>query len=237
MVILVGIVTLTKNTKLYVCVGGQGSSVTGGYNGGGYGNFKDKTNYRAGGGGGATHIGLKNDILKNYKSDYASNLFIVAGGGGGGGHNCNGANGYVPYGGTGGGLVGGSGGRGYSGNRTYYAGEGNGGTQIAGGVTTSSNPWYPDKDGRRYGENGDFGQGGNAGNYAVATNCTCGDRWWWRWRIMAEALLEIEKIILAIVKEQAVAVVHLLQIAPLLILVQRLFSKGVIQETERQLLH
>lgn len=40
------------------------------------------------GGGGATHIGLKNSLLTEYSNDYSTKLLIVAGGGGGTGDSC-----------------------------------------------------------------------------------------------------------------------------------------------------
>ena len=82
-----GNISLTKNTNLYVTVGGTTSTKTGGYNGGGTGLVL----YMgiASGGGGATHIAkgsTNRGELKNYAS-YKSEVLIVAGGGGGGGYN------------------------------------------------------------------------------------------------------------------------------------------------------
>ena len=67
--------TLTKNTVLYIVVGGQGVS-TGGYNGGGASSY--------GGGGGATHIATVTGELSTLSSNRNA-ILIVAGGGGGGG--------------------------------------------------------------------------------------------------------------------------------------------------------
>ena len=99
---------LSKGTVVYICVGGQGSnmyannggedvwsSTSGGYNGGGNGYIAQTGSYDpetqqqtyrgivagAGSGGGATHMGTQNALLKNTST---SNVYIVAGGGGGG---------------------------------------------------------------------------------------------------------------------------------------------------------
>ena len=113
-----GNVTLSEGTTIYVVVGGQGvsawqigySASTGGYNGGGNGEY---TYYHpqahGAGGGGATHIGTFNNTLAGHGS--ASGLYIVAGGGGGGFTSCE----YADWssegrsGGTGGGSTGGAG--------------------------------------------------------------------------------------------------------------------------------
>lgn len=84
-----------KNTILYICVGGQGTIGDwynigiGGYNGGGNGgtaviNEKGQPLKRGDGGCGATHICLKNGVLKDLKTAYENNqLLMVAGGQGG----------------------------------------------------------------------------------------------------------------------------------------------------------
>lgn len=84
-----------KNTILYICVGGKGtegdrgSIGIGGYNGGGNGgtaviNEKGQPLKRGDGGSGATHICLKNGVLKDLKTAYENNqLLMVAGGQGG----------------------------------------------------------------------------------------------------------------------------------------------------------
>lgn len=87
----VGYAELKAGQKLYVCVGGQGSMVSGsnitangGYNGGGSGRTGSYADRSAGGGGGATHIATTNrGTLASYSS-YKSEVLIVAGGGGGG---------------------------------------------------------------------------------------------------------------------------------------------------------
>ena len=88
----VGNVSLLAGDTIYICIGGMGgnaqgysgrnSVAVGGYNGGGHGReqYGDQ-NWGVGGGGGATHIGKTNTLLKDTS---VSNLYIVAGGGGGG---------------------------------------------------------------------------------------------------------------------------------------------------------
>lgn len=134
---------LTAGDILYVVVGGKGGTHgDGGYNGGGRGNEVNTSHSRSGDGGGATHIGLYNGILKNYAASYRNSnyVYIVAGGGGGGSGRA-GNNG-----GSGGGITGEDGGGG-GGNWVGF-----GGTQTAGGVGHES---YS-------GTNGGFGYGGNA---------------------------------------------------------------------------
>ena len=84
-----------KNQVLYICVGGKGCEGDraqigiGGYNGGGDGgsavvNEKGQPLKRGDGGSGATHICLKNGVLKDLKTAYENNqLLMVAGGQGG----------------------------------------------------------------------------------------------------------------------------------------------------------
>ena len=91
----VGDIDLTKDTTLYINVGGAGTAKTeenipGGYNGGGSaagGNCNE--DLRTGGsGGGATHIALEPGLLTNFnptlENSIHDKLIIVAGGGGGG---------------------------------------------------------------------------------------------------------------------------------------------------------
>lgn len=81
----------SKEEILYVCVGGEGNQDGspnvggwGGYNGGAYGRNGYNPNYWGGcGGGGATHIGLKKELLTGFASDFETQLLIVAGGRGG----------------------------------------------------------------------------------------------------------------------------------------------------------
>ena len=81
----------SKEEILYVCVGGEGNQDGspnvggwGGYNGGAYGRNGYNRNYWGGcGGGGATHIGLKKELLTGFVNDFETQLLIVAGGRGG----------------------------------------------------------------------------------------------------------------------------------------------------------
>ena len=84
-----------KDKILYICVGGKGTEGDrvsigfGGYNGGGNGgtaviNKKGQPLKRGDGGSGATHICLKDGVLKELKTAYENNqLLMVAGGQGG----------------------------------------------------------------------------------------------------------------------------------------------------------
>lgn len=84
-----------KDQVLYICVGGKGTVGDryeigiGGYNGGGNGgtaviNDKGQPLKRGDGGSGATHICLKDGVLKDLKTAYENNqLLMVAGGQGG----------------------------------------------------------------------------------------------------------------------------------------------------------
>ena len=136
-----GNVALANRQTIYICVGGQGSngdiSRAGGYNGGGDGGWVSDFPVYFGAGGGATHIGKTNALLKNTSS---ANVFIVAGGGGGGGccYNYDTQPSYYLNGGTGGGTSGGD-------SPAYSGYAGKGGTQSAGGTG---------------GLNGSYGQGG-----------------------------------------------------------------------------
>lgn len=130
-----GTITLTSSTTLYVGVGGQGGSNTGGFNGGGSG--RD-------GGGGATHIATASGVLSSLSGN-TSSVLLVAGGGGatgpaaggaGGGANQVGTDGTKRCGtaGTGGTLTAG----GTGGSRHGYAGSfGQGGS--SGGCSYSNN--------------------------------------------------------------------------------------------------
>ena len=129
-----GEITLNLNQKIYINVGGEGSSghdpidgshvsIPGGYNGGGNGITWYDTKY-TGGGGGATHIATRSGLLSSLES-YKSNILIVAGGGGGTGGDTLDTNANLNYyAGSGGGYIGGT------------ATQGNtGGTQTEAGVT------------------------------------------------------------------------------------------------------
>ncbi len=98
-----GTVELSINEKLYINVGGQGGSASGGYNGGGNRTEKDTYSWVCGSGGGATHISKVTGLLSTL-SNQKDQILIVAGGGGG---YC--GNGTVSYaGGSGGGYIGNS---------------------------------------------------------------------------------------------------------------------------------
>ena len=127
-----GVVNLNENMKLYIYVGGQGSTgSSGGFNGGG---TTGTTN--GGSGGGASDIRIGTDSL------YAR--VIVAGGGGGKGQdNC-------AAGGVGGGTTGGG-----SANQDSCGTQAGGGTQTAGGAKGN----YSGTSGAN---TGTFGKGGNA---------------------------------------------------------------------------
>ena len=87
---------LEASNCLYICVGGVGTANNpnapqgrnyggfGGYNGGANSRNGANRNYLGGsGGGGATHIGFKKQLLSAFKEDYATQLIMVAGGRGG----------------------------------------------------------------------------------------------------------------------------------------------------------
>ena len=154
----VGNISLTKDSNIYINVGGQGDytrmdylfSVNGGYNGGGSARYNyDKTHSYNGSGGGATHIAASTGVLselENKKSD----IYIVAGGGGGSvywtGYDVS----QYGLGGSGGGYIG------NNGSRTHGHQIGLGGNQTSGGTGGSNLNGTA--------ESGSFGVGG-AGNF------------------------------------------------------------------------
>ena len=84
-----GNITLTKNTPLYVYVGGKGNNgekmvvIPGGYNGGGNGFYTGSLGGESNAsGGGATHVATSSGLLKDLSSD-TSSIILVAGGGSG----------------------------------------------------------------------------------------------------------------------------------------------------------
>ena len=94
-----GLLSITKNTKVYINVGQGGNyckttdfnnvcSVESSYNGGGscstlVGYYNDELKYRVcGAGGGATHISLNSGLLENLSSN-KDKIVLVSGGGGG----------------------------------------------------------------------------------------------------------------------------------------------------------
>ena len=165
-----GLINLTKNTILYVNVGGLGQTAIldedddlklHGYNGGGYAAiYTDNSSH--GGGGGATHIALKSgmlSILENYKNS----IFIVSGGGGGASSHRS----YPDYSGIGGSGGGVAGSKGYSISEKCYA-FGLGGTQNQAGtyelcLNDGKSPGYYEED--ELPTNPAFGLGGNYSKY------------------------------------------------------------------------
>lgn len=166
----IGNVKLTKGTKLYVYVGGQGGNtssltsgvVAGGYNGGGY-------RYGYKGGGGATDIRLKSGTWNNSTS--LLSRIIVAGGGGSDGATSK-------QGMYGGGTTGGSSTQNYTANSNYC---GKGGTQTYSGYSTSYTITSQATSGLNSNSTsyycGGFGFGG--GGVYLSNRI-----WWSRWRRM-----------------------------------------------------
>ena len=132
----VGYINLNEGDKLYINVGGQGTSVnykqssgniieyskTNGYNGGGAANTWNG-NSSHGGGGGATSIALRSGLLSTLEN-YVDDILIVAGAGGGAATHVSNPS-YSGRGGSGGGY---NGVNGIPGNNTCYN-YGTGGTQ------------------------------------------------------------------------------------------------------------
>lgn len=151
----IGNKAVTANATWYVVVGGQA-----GYNGGGEGCKKSGFPYSGNdvhttdlSGGGATHIGLSNAVLK---STAKANLLIVAGGGGAASANSN-TQDWERYvsGGAGGGTSGSSGNR--NGDQSGYScSSAGGGTQTSGGAHAVVG--Y----GNANGSYGSYGQGGQS---------------------------------------------------------------------------
>ena len=83
----VGQITLNKDEKLYIYVGGGGidailkENTPGGYNGGGSGSWDGTDDESSGGGGGATDVRLNNGKWDNFES-LKSRIMVAAGGGG-----------------------------------------------------------------------------------------------------------------------------------------------------------
>lgn len=154
-----GIIELNENEKLYIHVGGQGTSCIGtsckiaygGYNGGGNSAYKEgsTSKFKNVSGGGATDVRTVAGSWNNEESLYSR--IMVAGGGGGSGYYDSTR---IGMGGYGGGTSGGNGTSTYNSN---YAGTG--GTQTSGGIGYSSTT------------NGKFGFGGygiTAGDWNAA---------------------------------------------------------------------
>ena len=103
-----GIVTLQHLNKLYINVGGQGSSDTddGGYNGGGSSKGCISRNRFAASGGGATHIATSSGLLSTFEKN-KEDILIISGGGGGAFYIVSGSDGTsAGHGGNAGGYIG-----------------------------------------------------------------------------------------------------------------------------------
>lgn len=149
----------TSGSVFEIDVGAQGSSTSGGYNGGAFGGLGgDNSGNRAGGGGGASDI--------KFSGTSESNRIIVAGGGGGAGsQGCSDPEGDVIIGGTGGA---GGGSNGTSGADSEHGGGGFGGDGTTGGsVGTGCNTFMTPP---QYGSNAIDGVGGIGGE---GPSCCC----------------------------------------------------------------
>lgn len=161
-----GTVNLTAGDKLYINVGGKGSTCStsnstcqGGYNGGGTAKAYSQSTSTSAGGGGATHIATISGLLSSLNNNKGS--ILIASGGGGGGHYTNSVNGGV------GGVSGG-----YTGmeptslltdtksSNGRYAQPGN---QTAGGCTKNST--FCGGFGYGHSMGSSYGSGGGAGYY------------------------------------------------------------------------
>ena len=138
----IGKIKLQRNGKLYINVGGVGSStsagvaslISGGYNGGGSTGGQACCGRIYGSGGGATHIAKNSGVLSSLV-DNKDFIIIVAGGGGGSYYGTNsGTEGLI--GGSGGGYNGGNGVESTISANQYCAGLG--GTQLSGGSISTS---------------------------------------------------------------------------------------------------
>jgi hypothetical protein len=142
------IIPVQPGEKLYVYVGGQGST-TGGFNGGGNPG-SDPSQPGGYGGGGASDV--------RYGGDLRLDRVLVAGGGGGQGA---GVFSQDPFGGKGGGATGGSGGSDPSG---YAGGAGTGGTQTQGGLGGVGGYAFGSPQNGAPGNPGALGSGGSGGD-------------------------------------------------------------------------
>ena len=178
-----GYVYLRQGQQVYVAVGGKGEtvvnncerehaneSIDGGWNGGGAAGNADGQGYcYNGSGGGATHFAINNDLgeLKNYSGSQNDVLLVAGGGGGSGFYQTPLLNNwyYMGYGGYGGGIN--------AGSAHDVRCTGHGGALIAGGATETSPGTISNT---RYGENGQFGQGGSRG---LEGSCSGGGGGWY----------------------------------------------------------
>ena len=135
----VGSVTLLKNEKLFINVGGQGGQYDAGFNGGGKGAFANSSPEFSGGGGGATHIALSSGLLSSFSDK--QELILIVSAGGGGGSTCATENVKV--------VLGGGSGGGINGNANVRS-KATGATQTSGGKVSAG-----------VGNVGSFGLGGD----------------------------------------------------------------------------
>jgi len=149
-----GEISLAKDAKLYLYIGGTTYTTTGGWNGGGTG-ARTSGDYPATGGGGSTDVRIVPTsliTLWNEADSIRSRIMVAAGGGGGGYVNTN----NTGHGGSGGGL---------NGYKATGSSPGTGGTQLAGG---SRNGGTNNVGGLGYAANGTAGSysgGGGGGGY------------------------------------------------------------------------
>ena len=80
-----GIYTLSAATRVYIVVGGYGSSSQGNAPGGYNGGAKAGSYGSSGGGGGATHFATASGVLSSLKNNKGAVILVAGGGGGGGG--------------------------------------------------------------------------------------------------------------------------------------------------------
>ena len=166
-----GQIDLSKNTNIYLNIGGtgslaiQGQDTAGGYNGGGSGTWDNNTSElnsnmseTGGGGGGATHIAVKSGLLSSLES-YKNSIYIVSGGGGAGN--------YRQRGGDGGGISGtqGENSSGLGGNQIFGCAFGKGcdgvGTGYSNGVSGGGGGFYGGNINSASGKNFNAGGGGS----------------------------------------------------------------------------
>ena len=147
---VVALLPVYPGEKLYIYVGGRGSTEGGGFNGGGNPGTSPSFSYGYGGGG-ASDVREGGDSLGH-------RILVAAGGGGQGCCLYDGS-----YGGRGGRDVG------EAGESTYYgAGGGGGGTQSEGGAGGAGGS---DSGGSQSGSSGGFGRGGRGGDAAYYHYC------------------------------------------------------------------
>ena len=156
-----GTITMEKNDKLYIGVGGAGDGMTAGYNGGG---SSLESDYCSSAGGGATHIATSSGELSDLDNN-VSDILVVAGGGGGGYCGAGAEATTCVNGGNGGGMAGGNG--------SWNGEESGGATQIYGyqlGLGESSAAGYFSAGGGGFygGLNSAYGGSGGGGAGYIA---------------------------------------------------------------------